>query len=463
MVEFDYIYRFGDITDQWSRGEKIDLQMGVPQPILVRADDAALRYHATSSVPPQLADLVDISLAIAAADRLSVRRSTMPCRIHIALPVRYPEVFTHSSLLNQLCAVLSYYTDDQWSFSFHQRTTLGRPTELQIALPCHNESTEVSLWSGGLDSLAGLWIRARTRPDVPYVLVGTGSNTFIQHIQRYVAQQLRRTQPVAMDLLQVPLEVITASEQPKKRTQRKNRTQRTRGFVFLLLGAVCALLEGQDTLMIYENGIGALNLAYRDSEIGVDHSRAVHPLALIKMSDLVSQLLERPFRLQNPFLFWTKAEMCAFLRETAAEELVSQTSSCDSRQRKPSQPPQCGRCSSCLLRRQALAAAGIPDRTCYCWSDFAALGDDTALEAMHFQVATLRRLLSSNMPWIQLRTQFPTLGTVADRWGRWSEEACEIVADRLVRLYRQYVHEWDIAMPPLARVHSGSTVVTRQG
>jgi 7-cyano-7-deazaguanine synthase in queuosine biosynthesis len=455
MVEFDYIYRFGDITDQWSRGEKIE-QMGVPQPILVRADDAALRYHAIPSVPPQLADLVDISLAIAAADRLSVRRSPMPCRIHIALPVRHPEVFTHSSLLNQLCAVLSYYTDDQWSFSFHQRTTLGRPTERQIALPCHNESTEVSLWSGGLDSLAGLWIRARTRPDVAYVLVGTGLNTFIQHIQQHVAQQLRRTQPIAIDLIQVPLKVITASKKPK------NRTQRTRGFVFLLLGAVCALLEGQDTLMVYENGIGALNLAYRNSEVGVDHSRAVHPLALIKMSDLVSQLLERPFRLQNPFLFWTKAEMCALLREKEAEELVYRTSSCDSRQRKPNQPPQCGRCSSCLLRRQALAAAGIPDRTCYCYADFAALGDDTAFEAMHFQVATLRGLLSSAMPWIQLQTQFPTLGTVADRWGRWSGEARETVADRLVRLYRQYVHEWDVAMPPLKRVHSGLAVVAKQ-
>jgi 7-cyano-7-deazaguanine synthase in queuosine biosynthesis len=455
-VEFDYIYRFGDITDQRSPGEKIDLRMGVAQPIRVRVDDAAFRYYAMPSVPPQLTDLVDIGLAIAAADRLSVRRSAMPCRIHIDLPIRHPEVFTHSSLLNRLSDVLFYYTEDQWSFSFRRRTTLGRATEVQIALPCHNESTEVSLWSGGLDSLAGLWIRARTRPDVPYVLVGTGSNTFIQHIQRHVAQQLRHTQPVAMDLIQVPLEVITASGQPK------NRTQRTRGFVFLLLGAVDALLEGQDTLMVYENGIGALNLAYRDSEIGVDHSRAVHPLALIKMSDLVSQLLERPFRLQNPFLFWTKAEMCAFLRETAAEELVYQTSSCDSRQRKPHQPPQCGRCSSCLLRRQALAAAGIPDRTCYCWSDFAALGDDTAFEAMHFQVATLRGLLSSDMPWIQLRTQFPALGTVADLWGHWSGEVRETVADRLVRLYRQYVHEWDVAMPPLARVHSGPTVITRE-
>jgi hypothetical protein len=81
---------------------------------------------------------------------------------------------------------------------------------------------------------------------------------------------------------------------------------------------------------------------------------------------------------------------------------------------------------------------------------------------MHFQVATLRRLLSGDIPWIQLRTQFPTLGTVADRWGRWSGETCETIAERLVRLYRQYVHEWDVAMPLLERVRSEPTVITRE-
>jgi|RhiMetdeSRZDD1v2_1073273.scaffolds.fasta_scaffold24201_4 7-cyano-7-deazaguanine synthase in queuosine biosynthesis len=456
MTELDYRYEFDDITDQRSSGKKLDLRTGRPQPFFVRVNDASLRYYSRPSVPPQLADLVDLSLAIAAADRLSVRRSTMPCRIHIDLPVRYPEVFTRSSFHDRLCDALFFYTDDHWSFSFSRRSTLGRPTELQIALPCHDEHTEVCLWSGGLDSLAGLWIRARSRPDVAYVLIGTGLNTFIWHIQQRVAQRLRRAQPVAMDLIQVPLEVLTASEEPK------NRIQRTRGFVFLLLGAVCALLEGQDTLMVHENGIGALNLAYRDSEVGRDHSRAVHPLALIKMSDLVSELLERPFHLQSPFLFWTKAEMCVLLREDGAEDLVYETFSCDSRQRKLNKPQQCGRCSSCLLRRQALAAAGIPDLTRYCWPDFAALSDDTAFEAMHFQVATLRRLLSGDTPWIQLRTKFPTLGTVADRWGSWSGKSWETIADCLVRLYRQYVHEWDVAMPPLKRVHSGLAVVAKQ-
>ena len=101
MVEFDYLYRFDDITDRRSLGKKIDQRMGVTQPILVQVDDAALRYYAMPSAPPQLADLVDISLAIAAADRLSVRRGPMPCRIHIDLPVRHPEVFIHSFLAPQ--------------------------------------------------------------------------------------------------------------------------------------------------------------------------------------------------------------------------------------------------------------------------------------------------------------------------------------------------------------------------
>ena len=51
MVEFDYLYRFDDITDRRSLGKKTDLRMGVTQPILVRVDDAALRYYAMPLAP----------------------------------------------------------------------------------------------------------------------------------------------------------------------------------------------------------------------------------------------------------------------------------------------------------------------------------------------------------------------------------------------------------------------------
>jgi hypothetical protein len=46
---------------------------------------------------------------------------------------------------------------------------------------------------------------------------------------------------------------------------------RARGLVFKLLGAVCAYLEKQQALYIYENGFGAINLPYRLSEKNMLH------------------------------------------------------------------------------------------------------------------------------------------------------------------------------------------------
>jgi hypothetical protein len=127
--------------------------------------------------------------------------------------------------------------------------------------------------------------------------------------------------------------------------------------VFTLLGSACAYLMGQKVLNLYENGIGAINLPYRKSAIGLDHTRSVHPLTLLSVSNLVSELIGEKFTIRNPFLFRTKAEMCQQLAEDERYDLPALTVSCDSPHRK--QPIQCGYCSSCILRKQALAASGI--------------------------------------------------------------------------------------------------------
>jgi hypothetical protein len=59
---------------------------------------------------------------------------------------------------------------------------------------------------------------------------------------------------------------------------------------------------------------------YRNSEV-VDHSRAVHPLALIKMSDLVSQLLS-DFRLQTHFYFGPRQRCVHSPREGGGTRLA---------------------------------------------------------------------------------------------------------------------------------------------
>ena len=66
-------------------------------------------------------------------------------------------------------------------------------------------------------------------------------------------------------------------------------------------------------------------------------------------------------RIENPFMFATKAEMCRALSQAGLADVVRETVSCDGYpQRVPGQA-QCGCCTSCVLRRQGLFCGGLAD------------------------------------------------------------------------------------------------------
>ena len=60
----------------------------------------------------------------------------------------------------------------------------------------------------------------------------------------------------------------------------EEKGQRTRALVFLAMGVVTTLQAQTDTLSIFENGIGALNLPLNATQLGTDNYRGVHPRTL---------------------------------------------------------------------------------------------------------------------------------------------------------------------------------------
>lgn len=435
----DYTYTFDAIDDCLGAARVIAPHAGLDLTFQVATRDRHLAYWSSTEALPQIADLVDLAHAVYIADRFLSGISGRSARIQVTLPVRRPELLGAPAVLEMLRDVLYWYTEDLWSFSFTQRRGVRLAERQASFVPTlhQGEPTEVALWSGGLDSLAGLWHRQLQRPKTRYVLFGTGSNRLILSRQRSLARRFEKVSRANVSLIQVPQRLQT----PRRTT--RNRYQRTRGFVFLLLGAVCARIEGQSTLHLYENGVGALNLPFRPAEVGVDHSRAVHPLSLLKMGQLVSRLLGTNFTFANPFLFHTKAEICTSLRGTAAEPLVPHSISCDSRLRRPGQPPQCGHCSSCLLRRQALAAIGLTDMTAYAHQDPADPADRFALKLMLQQRDTIRSCLVAASPWVALRRQHPVLEKTVTRLAKATCSSPEQLAAQVLDLYRRYAGEWD--------------------
>lgn len=465
MHQQDYIYHFEDLNDRPRSQVHVLCPSRKSYTAQLSVDDSQLCLTRRQHVPALLADCLDLAVAVAIADRLTLRKADHTRHIHVRLPVRHPEIFSRAQTQQKLLSLLYWYTHDQWSFEFCSRSRYGRLAERQLHLPFASSDDcppEVALWSGGLDSLAGLYHNLSSTPSTTYTLFGTGMNGMIHKKQRDCALCIAHQFPKRTTFIQLPFWLDETRDIPK------NKLQRSRGFVFLLLGAVCALLESQHMLSIYENGIGAINLPYCDAEVGLDHSLAVHPVSLLRMSEFISSLIGTTFAFRNPFLFHTKAQLCETLVAAGGRDLVPMTFTCDGPHREI--PLQCGYCSSCLLRRQALAILGVEDQTAYISTlyqrDIRPAYRDS-LRTMHLQVISLRECLNTADPWTFLLERHPSLSLplreIVDEMGG---DKKALLQEQLLLLYRRYIYEWEQVYPivgqellegnrpmPLAREH----------
>lgn len=444
MTSADYSYHFSDVDNSLNGFERVDHQTGDTRHLKTAIQDQDLLLRNRPSLPAIVGDILDIAQAVYIADRLSPRKD-QKVHIHVEVPVREAALWeTNRELIQE---ILYWQTRDDWTLAFTDRTQDLRLAEQQLCLPLSSDhAVEVALWSGGLDSLAGAVKRLLEEGDKQLTLVSSGSNNKREHLQKMLAENLNQAFPNRAKLIQIPVRYKGTKD------IRKNRVCRTRGFLFMMMGAAVALSEGQTELHIYENGIGAINLPFRSSQIGVAHSRAVHPYSMSKQSELITNLIGSPFKIRNPFLFHTKAQMCEVF-QSMNQVVYGQSLSCDRPLRDTYE--QCGWCSSCLLRRQALSLAQVSDPTRYHLLAHHTLDDpglipkSEHLRLMLRQVNDLRIQLTSSDPWLLLTQTYSNgyLPHAVDALVDQDEVLTkEFVIERLLDLYARYVQEWDKAV-----------------
>jgi len=230
---------------------------------------------------------------------------------------------------------------------------------------------------------------------------------------------------------------------------RLESSQRARGLVYLTIGAVTALNLGVNEFSVYENGIGALNLPFDASQSGWEISRAVHPKTLFLMEQLVSSIANTSLKIHTPFLFSTKADSLKEVEPKPLLEGIRYTFSCDRFPNYRERRRQCGICSSCVLRRLALEAAGL--------IGLESMGEYShditsehfvprpsiafVLDKFDTQAHRIHSCLSSKKPWLTLMRLFPELREVEFVLGKSIEPS--IVESHLLSLYRRHVDEWN--------------------
>jgi hypothetical protein len=205
------------------------------------------------------------------------------------------------------------------------------------------------------------------------------------------------------------------------------------------------------SLWVHENGVGAVNLWLNEGQLGVDNARGVHPLSLIRMAEFLGLILPQPLAIKNPCQFSTKAQMCRVLQRPGLEELIPLTVSCDSFPLRIRGVPQCGLCTSCLLRRLALHAAGLahadPKRS-YLY-DVQQAFDAIDVRRLYPLQATLDHVdrlgtcLASDSPWETLTETFPELIEIQEEMVRHDGRTSQEIADLYVQMYQVYVKEWE--------------------
>ena len=317
-------------------------------------------------------DLLRIAVGVHAVDRISKRKGQSDGEIgarqlHLAIEVRDVSFWRRSSVSELLVRILSFLTADDWSFEFvESRQALGSGGHQDfLPLPRPFQPKHAALYSGGLDSAAGLASRLLDGAD-EFILVTVGHQSGLHaRVEKQLTALnglLAASRGTAVKLLHSTL--TTSLEGGKaKRMRQQERTQRSRTFLFCAAAAIAAKAYGLDRIEMFENGVGAINLPLMTGMLGSALStRGAHPTFLRLMSELATQVTEASIRFELPFQSRTKAEILRDLKACPGLPSWAQGSrSCVHTALRETGKTHCGHCPACIERRQAFACAGIEE------------------------------------------------------------------------------------------------------
>lgn len=419
-------------------------------------------------------DWLRVAMAVYVADRITLRSGSTSWErrmegrsMHIRVPVMNPEAWGEGVRL-ALVKALEFFTGDQWEVELVKHPSLRSAPATEALFDLRPEAPFVGLFSGGLDSFAGSVLQALESPEQTGVMVTASSNYRLFAQQRELLEetnrQLRgRARP--MMPIHVFHSVDRIAAQHLVGGSKQEASQRSRGFLFMCIGLALSHRLGVDTLWVYENGIGAINLPHTPSGLGVDYTRAMNPVGLSLMGDLASRYFGSTLRVRNASLWRTKGEMCGRLGLLGFGELAVKTLSCDKAgRRKSNDQIQCGYCTSCILRRVSLAAGGLElmdqrfstyEENLYNVAADAKNDRLFQLRAMKAQALRIRAAVDGIAadPVFALFREFPELRRVTAAIAQDESRPATDVASDLVELFRRYVRDWEYFETMLPKPH----------
>lgn len=338
--------------------------------------------------PPcgRLLDLLRIASAVFFTDRI-VRRdrrggpNSWPRTISLALGVADTDFWSDATTSQRLHDVLRFVSGDNWTIRFTPpvaRHTSGIEWQRPLASTFFPSSPRLCLYSGGLDSAAGLAHQLSLPNEKPIVPITVRHRSDLEDKVKHQLLSMGRFFGRELRSVVVPFEMSS----PSKLVRSEENSQRSRAFLFVAVGAAIADGFGVSELEMFESGVGAINVPLLAGMEGSQATRGSHPHFLRLVSELLTLVVSRPFHVVLPFMTKTKGELVASLSRSDLRQIANDTCSCPS---FPVRVPQigrqqsCGVCAACLFRRLAMHTACIEEDSGDYQYDF--LSRDTTIPA----------------------------------------------------------------------------------
>jgi 7-cyano-7-deazaguanine synthase in queuosine biosynthesis len=300
---------------------------------------------------PLVLDLYNIALVTYVCDTQFWRPDIEPRDIAIVMTVSNKDKW--DNVRQHLEAMLRFLTGDSFTFHFVQGAQAKENFDFRVL-----EDKSIVLFSGGLDSLAGVkWLVDRNEP---FMLISHPAMALIDKTQDILVQELRKILERNIEWHQ-----IRATAKRKKGLRGKEMSQRSRSFLYLTLASIFALSRGAKKIYIFENGVLALNIPLSQARIN-ENTRTVHPSFIRRYVELIQTLFGTSLFVENPFLQMTKAEVIQRLDCDEFRDLVKITISCSQLGRLKyikginlKEIRHCGVCFPCIIRRLSMHNAGL--------------------------------------------------------------------------------------------------------
>jgi hypothetical protein len=392
-------------------------------------------------IPAAFLDLIELATYVYCADQ-AVRRGgpsdsrfgqDWRRRFFFRATVREPDLWRGEAVRELLARTLGFLSEDEYLFDFEPLTG-GPQAPSYFSLSPEvggGDPEEVVLFSGGLDSLGGA-VREAVTDRRRIALVNHRPTTKLA--RRHRALLARLGEHAREDLpTHIPVRIN------KKKVLSCEHTQRSRSFLYASLGAAVATMLGLRRIRFYENGVVSLNLPPSAQVVGARATRTTHPQVLNGFAELFTRLAGKPFAVENPFRWETKAAVVRLIAGAGCRDLIRHSTSCTHTWEMTKEHSHCGTCSQCIDRRFAVLAAG----------------EEAADPAGAYKVDLLTGPREDGNPRTMLAAYLESASRIADMsavefFGRYGEASrvfrhvegdAEAAAVKIFNLYRQHARE----------------------